>query len=298
MASTLVSKVPFVKSSFEWKDTISPDGWLCQKNFELHCENGAFYHFAFEMKHIPHKSLNDKEHRNVELKLKMNLPIEQMSFGIVIKKQDRKGNWLTALSIPTTKATRNEDEDSRWTCVAPNLQASDINSPTTVYLSVEIHPPETRPLDTEPTLNQLMEKLFLNEDKSDIKIVCDEEEFPCHKFILSARSDVFETMFATKESREELEGILKIEDISAHTMRTFLNFMYKDALNTEDIDSHLLLAAEKYNVKRLINICLRHLLKNIDSSNVMEIVVAAYLINNDFLLQEGSKFIFNNRGSR
>ena len=86
MASTLVSKVPFVKSSFEWKDTISPDGWLCQKNFELHCENGAFYHFAFEMKHIPHKSLNDKEHRNVELKLKMNLPIEQMSFGIVIKK--------------------------------------------------------------------------------------------------------------------------------------------------------------------------------------------------------------------
>ena len=297
MASTLVSKVPFVKSSFEWKDIISPDGLLCKKHLELHCESGDFYHFSFEMRHIPHKSLNDKEHRNVELKLKLNKPIEQMSFGVVIKKQDRKGNWLTALSIPSTKATRNDEEDSRWTCVAPNLQASDINSPSTVLLSVEIHPAETKPLDTEPTLNQLIEKLFLNQDKSDIKIVCDDEEFPCHKFILSARSDVFETMLSTKESREELEGILKIEDISAHTMRTFLNFMYKDALKNEDIDSNLLLAAEKYNVKRLINICLRHLLKNIDASNVMEIVVAAYLINHDHLLQEGSKFIFNNRGS-
>ena len=61
---------------------------------------------------------------------------------------------------------------------------------------------------------------------------------------MSARSDVFETMVSTKESREELEGILNIEDISAQTMRTFLNFMYKDALKNEDIDSNLLLAAE------------------------------------------------------
>ena len=67
--------------------------------------------------------------------------------------------------------------------------------------------------------------------------------------------------------------------------------MYKDALKNEDIDSNLLLAAEKYNGKRLIDVCLRHLLKNIDASNVMEIVVAAYLINHDHLLQEGSKFI-------
>ena len=82
---------------------------------------------------------------------------------------------------------------------------------------------------------------------------------------MSARSDVFETMYMllTKESREELEGILKIEDISAHTMRTFLNLMYKDALKNEDIDSNLLLAAEKYNGKRLIDVCLRRLLKNI-----------------------------------
>ena len=296
--ATLVSKVPLVRTSFEWRDIISPDGLLCKKNLELHCENGEFYHFSFEMKHLPHKPISEKDHKNVEIKLKLNKPIEKLSFAVVIKKQDRKQNWSTALSVPLTMAVvRSNEEDSRWTCFAPNLQAQDINSPTSVILSIEIHPLEPKPVDHEPSLAQLIQNLYLNEEQSDIKIVCDDEEFPCHKFILSSRSDVFQVMFSTKESREELDGILKIDDISAQTMRTFLKFMYKDALDKEDIDPNLLIAAEKYNVKRLKNICTRQLLQSISTTNVMEIVVAAYLINDDFLLQKGSEFIFNNRGT-
>ena len=104
-------------------------------------------------------------------------------------------------------------------------------------------------------------------------------------------------MFAMSDSKEEQNGIIEIEDISAKTMKTFLNFMYKDDLEIEEIDCNLLIAAEKYNFKRLFNICLKQIEKMIDANTVMEITIAAYLVDNKQLLMKASEFIFKNRGS-
>ena len=151
--------------------------------------------------------------------------------------------------------------------------------------------------DSEPSLIQVLQDLHLSEDSSDITIICDDEKFPCHKFILSSRSDVFKTMLAMPDSKEQQDGVISIDDVSAKTMRTFLKFMYKDDLEIEEIDCNLLMAAEKYNFKKLFNICLKQVTKMIKTDTVMEIIIAAYLIDNDQLLQEASKFIFKNRGS-
>jgi hypothetical protein len=42
---------------------------------------------------------------------------------------------------------------------------------------------------------QDMEKLFTSGKFCDVKIVCGNETFPCHKYILASRSDVFAAMF-------------------------------------------------------------------------------------------------------
>ena len=151
--------------------------------------------------------------------------------------------------------------------------------------------------DDEPSLVEKLSTLHLNEDLSDIKIVCDNVEFPCHKLILSSRSEVFKTMFNLKNSKENLEGIIQIDDVSAETMRTFLKFLYKDELKPEEIDCNLLIAAEKYDFKRLYNICSKYLERKIDANSVMETTVTAYLVDDKHLLQEASNFIFKNRGS-
>ena len=80
-------------------------------------------------------------------------------------------------------------------------------------------------------------------------------------------------------------------------MEIFLNFLYKDEIKDEDISCELLKLADKYNVKRLVSICLNHLKEIIDIKNVVEITYTAFLTSKDELLQSASKFIFENRGS-
>ena len=165
-----------------------------------------------------------------------------------------------------------------------------------LFLSIDYTKPKLTDT-TEPTLEETMQKLYLNDELSDLKIVCDGQEFPCHKLILSARSDVFRTMFASPlKMNEKEESVLEIPDVSAETMKTFLQFIYKDDIEGEDIDQDLLIAADKYNIKRLVNICVKYFESIIDANNVMAIAFVAYLINNDYLLEKASKFIFQNHG--
>eukprot|EP00093_Oithona_nana_P009117 09117.XXX_180776_181297_1 [CDS] Oithona nana genome sequencing. len=143
-----------------------------------------------------------------------------------------------------------------------------------------------------------MRTLCLSDKRSDLKIRCDGQDFPVHKFIIGARSDVFERMFSSRfKINEDDEPILEINDASAQNMKAFLKFLYKDEIKAEDINCDLLRLADKYNVNRLVNICLKHLQETIDVNNVVEITFTAYLISKDKLLQSASNFIFENRGS-
>ena len=48
---------------------------------------------------------------------------------------------------------------------------------------------------------KMPEKLLMNKKLCDIKVVCEEKIFECHKVVLSCQSDVFEAMFENSSSR-------------------------------------------------------------------------------------------------
>ena len=85
--------------------------------------------------------------------------------------------------------------------------------------------------------------------------------------------------------------------MSADTLRVFLKFLYQDEVRFQDVDCGLLLAADQFRVKRLINICSKHLKEAINHINVLEITGAAWTTQNEDLLKAASKFIFDHRGS-
>ena len=132
-----------------------------------------------------------------------------------------------------------------------------------------------------------MQNLYLDQATSDLTILCDSDSLPCHKLILATRSDVFKTMFDAKSDFTELQdGVLKIEDIDAHTMKVFLEYMYTDSIKTEEINCKVLMAAHKYNFERLFSECSEHLKFSISKENVVEITRAAYLLDADDLFRK------------
>ena len=135
------------------------------------------------------------------------------------------------------------------------------------------------------SLQATFASLFMNEDMSDLKILCDEKEFPVHKFILKVRSIVFKTMFASNFT-ETTSKILKIENTDAKTMEKFLRFLYTDQIKPEELDCPLLILADQYQVDSLTNQCIQVLQTKMDSENVMEVCYAAFLISNEKLMRK------------
>ena len=135
----------------------------------------------------------------------------------------------------------------------------------------------------------------MNHEFSDLKILCENKIFPCHKNILCSQSEVFKTMLSNTNMVEASSGEIKIVDFSAHVMESLLYFLYFDVenlmANKDKITIDLLLAADKYNIPDLVAICVNHLKANLSKDNVIEIMTKSYKINQNDLFEESQEFV-------
>ena len=140
-------------------------------------------------------------------------------------------------------------------------------------------------------------KLFMAKNTFDLKIICEGKILECHKSVLCCRSDVFDTMFSSDEMIEAQSREVKINDIQADTMETFLYFLYHDQVqDTKMINAKLLLAAHKYNVPELMEVCIGYLKENLSFENVTDVLVSAHLTDHKDLFKIASDFINENKG--
>ena len=58
------------------------------------------------------------------------------------------------------------------------------------------------PPEHQVKLGDQLSEAFSGGQFSDVTLVCAEKKFPCHKVILSARSDVFKAMFSHENTKE------------------------------------------------------------------------------------------------
>ena len=137
------------------------------------------------------------------------------------------------------------------------------------------------------SFQEVFEPYFLSEDLSDLKIVCDQREFPVHKLILSARSPVFKAMFGSNYA-ETTSKTLQIEGTDSKTMEKFLQFLYT---NNTSPDCQLLLLADRYQVDPLVNYCIENIAMKVSHENAMEVFYAAFLISNEALMKNAISYI-------
>ena len=145
------------------------------------------------------------------------------------------------------------------------------------------------------------DKLYGKKEFADVKIVCDGTHFYCHKVVLGSQSDVFKTMFKNKSLIEEQsEGVMKIEenDFDCDIMEQLLHYLYFQKVEEGDvINADLMVVADKYNVKGLLNFCTKYLESNLlDEENALDILVKAELVGQKNLFDAASKFVCKNMG--
>lgn len=143
---------------------------------------------------------------------------------------------------------------------------------------------------------QCLSHLCLSEHLSDIYFTFSDDEsvkLPAHKFVLSMRSAVFETMFYGSLSEEGEYVALK--DVNPEVMRTVLRYVYSD---NPDLDGKNVLpclyTAKKYQFLGLVELCSDFLEKNIDVKNVCQIIEQAIFYEMEPLKERCLSFITKN----
>ncbi|CAL1292790.1 unnamed protein product [Larinioides sclopetarius] len=137
----------------------------------------------------------------------------------------------------------------------------------------------------------------LHNDQStcDMKLQTKSNTFPVHTLILSARSPVFKAMFS-KDMKEKFNGCVDVSDLEDETVRRFLLYLYSDQL--EDLrwsDAfQLFIAADKYAIISLRDICSTVLKNKLTLENACEILVLSDLHQDEDLKEITQKFILKN----
>ncbi|KAM7522769.1 hypothetical protein LguiA_012671 [Lonicera macranthoides] len=124
---------------------------------------------------------------------------------------------------------------------------------------------------------------------SDVVFSVAGENFNAHKLVLAARSTVFRSELFGKQEADEKEII--VTDIEPKVFKAMLHFIYRDALNEEELvastsscesssvfdtlTAKLLAAADKYELGRLRRVCESHLCTYISVGSVARTLALA-----------------------
>ncbi|EPS63382.1 hypothetical protein M569_11403 [Genlisea aurea] len=144
------------------------------------------------------------------------------------------------------------------------------------------------PIDHVPSSSSIskdLERLLEFGSGCDVTLVVDVHKFNAHKFILAARSTVFDAMFFGPSSDPNLK-CATIPDMDPNILKAMLDFVYCDELYGEISNSvyrSLFDAADRYGFSRLKAYCQAKLCEDIRAQTVASVMVIAKLTNNSKL---------------
>ncbi|XP_046647762.1 speckle-type POZ protein-like [Daphnia pulicaria] len=120
-----------------------------------------------------------------------------------------------------------------------------------------------------------LEELFDDVSFSDVIFKVSGSEFPAHKIVLDARSEVFKAMFQ-HPTKEKSTNHVEIEDTEPEIFKELLRFIYTGCLTAETMEKMavgLLAVADKYLLTELKAACERHLIRFMSIQNCLELLL-------------------------
>ena len=113
---------------------------------------------------------------------------------------------------------------------------------------------------------------------TDVTLVSsDNQEVPCHRFILAARSQVFKKLFASKSATDE--PLKESIDASAEGLKAMVKYLYTDILDDTNINEDLMNLADKYELAQMKELCLPFFVKKVRGDNCLKAYIYGHLHN-------------------
>jgi speckle-type POZ protein len=120
-------------------------------------------------------------------------------------------------------------------------------------------------------------RLLSSGEGCDVAFEVGGETFPAHRYILAARSAIFRAELLSP-MKENAAARVRIDDMDPKAFRAMLHFVYTDSLaegSTVAMAQDLLVAADRYDMKRLKLICEKKLCNNLCRSTVANTLALA-----------------------
>ena len=128
----------------------------------------------------------------------------------------------------------------------------------------------------EPSTNKQLKMMYDKQLFTDAKINAGGKTFEVHRGVLASHSSVFRKLFEMNMT-ENKEGPVEISEIDPTVMSDLLAFIYTgSALHIKVLTRDLLLAADKYDIPDLADLCESELKTNLTPSNAAEVLLLAH----------------------
>ncbi|KAH3809199.1 kelch-like protein 24 [Dreissena polymorpha] len=145
-------------------------------------------------------------------------------------------------------------------------------------------------IDLLKNLNEMrIKRLF-----TDTVLCLGQEEFPCHKNILSASSPYFQAMF-TNDLRENRDMRVHFDDISPWTFKRIIDYVYTGKLEISTDNAQEMLAAGcRFQYPAIVDACCDFLQSELHPSNCLGIHLFAQVHSCKSLEDSSSKYALDN----
>ena len=146
----------------------------------------------------------------------------------------------------------------------------------------------------EETVLRHLSNLLSSGKGSDVDFIVQNNKISTHSFILKGGSSVFAAMFEHDKTESSSRTVV-VDDIEPVVFRQMLQYLYTGNLGPKMSIESLFIAADKYQVDKLKDLCSSFLFDDIKVENAVSHLVLAYLHSDEWLQEDCIEFIVNKK---
>ena len=178
----------------------------------------------------------------------------------------------------------------------PNGYYSSFGAPPKIYAAYQLilEFKDTSFAEGERQVLTHLSNLLDTQILSDVTFVVKNEKVGAHSAIVVSASPVICAMLKIDKFKEGRTKVVEIDDIDPAVFREMLRYLYTGRapkFDESEMSESLFLAADKYKIEALRDICERSLISKLNSQTIVHHLVLAHLHSAPHLLEASLKFL-------